>query len=73
MPPVLGPVSPSPARLKSWAGARATARFPSQTAMTDSSGPGRPSSITTRRPAAPKAAPESLACHVGDRRRRGRR
>ena len=25
MPPVLGPVSPSPTRLKSWAGARATA------------------------------------------------
>ena len=26
MPPVLGPASPSPTRLKSWAGARATAR-----------------------------------------------
>ena len=61
MPPVLGPVSPSPARLKSWAATRATARTPSQIAMTDSSGPVRPSSMTTRRPAAPNAAPESLA------------
>ena len=61
MPPVLGPVSPSPTRLKSWAGARATARTPSQIAITDSSGPVRPSSITTRRPAGPNAAPDSLA------------
>ena len=61
MPPVLGPVSPSPTRLKSRAAGRATARRPSQTASTLSSGPVRPSSITTRRPASPKAEPSSLA------------
>ena len=61
MPPVLGPVSPSPARLKSWAATRTRARTPSQIAMTESSGPVRPSSMTTRRPAPPKVAPESLA------------
>ena len=53
MPPVLGPVSPSPTRLKSCAGASGTARVPSQMASTDSSGPARPSSITTVRPASP--------------------
>ena len=58
MPPVLGPASPSPTRLKSWAGASGTARWPSHTARTDSSGPVRPSSITSVRPASPKAAPE---------------
>src|SRR5690606_11747337 len=61
IPPVLGPVSPSPTRLKSWAGASGTARVPSQTASTDSSGPDIPSSITTRRPASPKDRPLSLA------------
>ena len=50
MPPVFGPSSPSPTRLKSWAGASATARAPSHTASTDSSGPRRPSSMTTVRP-----------------------
>ena len=39
MPPVLGPVSPSPTRLWSWAGASGTARSPSHTASSDSSGP----------------------------------
>ena len=58
MPPVLGPASPSPTRLKSWAGARATARWPSQTARTESSGPVSPSSMTRVRPASPKASPE---------------
>ena len=61
MPPVLGPASPSPTRLKSWAGASATARVPSQTASTDSSGPVMPSSTTTVRPASPNASPASLA------------
>ena len=65
MPPVLGPASPSPTRLKSWAGARATARVPSQTAKTDTSGPVIPSSMTTVRPASPNAAPDSFAPHVG--------
>ena len=61
MPPVLGPVSPSPTRLKSCAGASATARVPSHTASTDSSGPAIASSTTTVRPASPKASPRSLA------------
>src|SRR5579875_2254509 len=55
MPPVLGPLSPSERRLKSWAGASGTALEPSQSAMSDSSVPRRPSSTTTRRP------PPSLA------------
>ena len=45
MPPVFGPASPSPTRLKSCAGARGTAVVPSHTARIDSSGPVRPSSI----------------------------
>ena len=61
MPPVLGPASPSPARLKSCAGARATAVRPSHTASTDSSGPVMPSSMTTVRPASPKLVPASFA------------
>ena len=61
MPPVLGPVSPSPTRLKSCAGASATARVPSHTASSDSSGPVIPSSITTVRPASPNDSPASLA------------
>jgi hypothetical protein len=61
MPPVLGPVSPSPIRLKSCAGARGTARRPSHTTSSDSSGPIMPSSITTVRPASPKDSPASLA------------
>ena len=61
MPPVLGPASPSPMRLKSWAGARGTARVPSHTTSSDSSGPVRPSSMTTRSPAAPKDSPESFS------------
>src|SRR4029450_7781843 len=60
MPPVLGPVSPSPTRLKSCAGASGTARVPSQIASTDSSGPVRPSSITTVRPASANDSPESF-------------
>ena len=39
MPPVLGPVSPSPMRLKSRAGASGSARSPSQSASTESSSP----------------------------------
>src|SRR5436190_2671932 len=61
IPPVFGPRSPSSARLKSWDGASGTARRPSHTARTDSSGPLRPSSITTVRPAGPNAAPASFA------------
>ena len=47
MPPVLGPVSPSPMRLKSRAGASGSARSPSQSASTDSSSPRRNSSTST--------------------------
>ena len=61
MPPVLGPRSSSKIRLKSWAGAKATARWPSHSAMSEHSGPERPSSITTVVPAAPKLEPESLS------------
>ena len=41
MPPVLGPVSPSPTRLKSWAGASGTARVPSHTREHRQLGPGQ--------------------------------
>ncbi len=61
MPPVLGPVSPSPIRLKSWAGTSGTARVPSQSTSREHSSPTSPSSITTWRPASPKAEPDSLA------------
>ena len=47
MPPVFGPVSPSRARLKSWAGSSGTAVTPSVTANSETSGPSRNSSITT--------------------------
>ena len=61
MPPVLGPTSPSPMRLKSCAGTRGTACVPSHRTSREHSSPSRPSSITMCRPASPKAAPESLA------------
>ena len=61
IPPVLGPRSPSSARLKSWAGARGASRRPSQSTSSEHSGPVSPSSTTTRRPASPKADPDSLA------------
>ena len=47
MPPVLGPVSPSPMRLWSCAAASATACFPSQRAKKESSSPSRNSSRTS--------------------------
>ena len=47
MPPVFGPVSPSPMRLKSRAGASGSARSPSHSASTDSSSPRRNSSTST--------------------------
>ena len=50
MPPVLGPSSPSPTRLKSWAGGRARTVVPSVTQKTEASGPSRYSSTTTRPP-----------------------
>ncbi len=54
MPPVFGPVSPSPARLKSCAGSSGTAASPSVTTKSETSGPARYSSTTTR--------PHSWAC-----------
>ena len=47
MPPVFGPVSPSPMRLKSCAGTRGTAVDPSVIANRETSGPSRYSSTTT--------------------------
>ena len=54
MPPVLGPVSPSPIRLWSCAAPSSRASVPSQSANSDTSSPRRHSSITTDRPAAPR-------------------
>src|SRR4051794_3336907 len=47
MPPVFGPASPSPTRLKSCAGDSGSTQTPSVTANSDTSGPSRNSSITT--------------------------
>ena len=52
MPPVLGPVSPLPSRLKSCAGASGTTCSPSVMQNNDTSGPSRYSSTTTGAPAA---------------------
>ena len=54
MPPVLGPRSPSKARLWSLAETMGFTVFPSVKASTDTSGPVRYSSTTTRLPEAPK-------------------
>ena len=54
MPPVFGPVSPSPIRLKSCAGISGTTVTPSVTPNSETSGPSRYSSITTR--------PQARAC-----------
>src|SRR5918994_5338975 len=48
MPPVFGPVSPSPTRLKSCAGTSGTTVVPSVIPKTDTSGPSRNSSTRTR-------------------------
>ena len=47
IPPVFGPASPSPARLKSCAASSGTAVTPSASANSDTSGPSRNSSMTT--------------------------
>ena len=54
MPPVLGPVSPSPRRLKSWAVASGSTFLPSTKAKKLASSPSRKSSMTISRPACPK-------------------
>ena len=46
MPPVFGPVSPSPIRLWSWASGKATAVVPSHRAISEHSGPDIRSSST---------------------------
>ena len=64
MPPVLGPRPPSKMRLKSCAGWSGSAVVPSQTANSDTSGPSRNSSITTR--SQPAAWAQRLGAVVGD-------
>src|SRR5207302_494125 len=61
MPPVLGPVSPSPSRLWSWAAGSRRSCAPSVRANTDSSSPFKKSSMTISRPASPNAASASIA------------
>ncbi len=61
MPPVLGPVSPSPMRLWSWLVAMGSTLLPSTITMKLASSPSRNSSITTRQPASPKALPDSMS------------
>ena len=53
MPPVFGPVSPSPTRLWSWAAPSGSAVVPSHSANRLTSSPTRHSSMTTLRPAGP--------------------
>ena len=54
IPPVFGPVSPSPTRLWSRLSDSGTVRSPSLSAKADTSGPSSSSSTTTTAPAAPK-------------------
>ena len=60
MPPVLGPVSPSPIRLWSWASGSATACLPSHSASSEHSGPLSRSSSTN----GPSAAVARIAAIV---------
>jgi hypothetical protein len=64
MPPVFGPVSCSPRRLKSCAGARASARSPSLIANSETSSPSSSSSIMRSRPSAdaPRRPASSSSC-----------
>ena len=62
MPPVFGPVSPSPIRLKSCAGASGTTRLPSASAKTDTSSPTSSSSITIGPGKAAAARRPSSSC-----------
>src|SRR5215831_14993642 len=61
MPPVLGPRSPSKARLWSCAEASASAVSPSQSAKKEASSPCRNSSTTTCAPAAPNPPPNIMS------------
>ena len=64
MPPVFGPGVAVADPLEVLGRRQRDRRPPSHTANTDTSGPVRPSSITTRRPASPNAAPGQLVPHV---------
>ena len=61
MPPVFGPVSPSPTRLWSWAATSGVTRSPSLKTRNESSSPSRNSSSTTRPPASPTILPDSMS------------
>ena len=61
IPPVFGPVSPSPAALWSCDDASGTTSLPPTTQMKLASSPARNSSITIRRPASPNARPQSMS------------
>ena len=61
MPPVLGPVSPSPTGLWSCEVASGSTLRPSAMTMKLASSPCRNSSTTTRWPASPKALPASMS------------
>ena len=56
MPPVFGPVSPSPTLLKSWAATSGTTVSPSTTQNSDTSGPSRNDSSSTGCPASRRLA-----------------
>ena len=55
MPPVFGPVSPSPTRLWSWAGSRIQHELPSVRAKIETSGPESISSISSVSPESPNS------------------
>ena len=61
MPPVFGPVSPSPTRLWSCAAPSGSAVLPSHSANSETSSPTRHSSITTEAPASPNARASIIA------------
>ena len=61
MPPVLGPWSPSKARLWSWLESMGTTCFPSQKASTVTSGPVMHSSMTTAAPLLPNLPPSIMS------------
>ena len=61
MPPVFGPVSPSPTRLWSCAAPSGNAVWPSHSANSETSSPIRHSSITTASPASPNARAAIIA------------
>ena len=61
MPPVFGPGVAVGQPLEVLGRGQGASRSPSHSTSSEHSGPTSPSSITTCRPASPKASPESLA------------